>query len=152
MIISNLNVLLAERKLTISKVSKDTGISRTTLTSLCSNFAKGIQFDTLNSLIKYFKIKFDDVFLYGDYINLKIDFFSSKMHFNKTICFQVNIDENNKISNIFLEKSQDAILFHELLDNIPVMVQTYIDDKIIECITYKLDKDTSNNLLLFYAI
>ena len=46
MIACNLSVLLAERNLKISQVSKATGISRTTLTSLALNNAKGIQFDT----------------------------------------------------------------------------------------------------------
>ena len=46
MIISNLEALLKERKLKISKVSVDTGISRTTLTMLCNNTGKGVQFDT----------------------------------------------------------------------------------------------------------
>lgn len=41
MILTNLKVLLAERNLSISKVSNDTGISRTTLTALSSNNCKG---------------------------------------------------------------------------------------------------------------
>jgi len=55
MVRSNLAVLLAERNLKISKVSADTGISRTTLTALTSNYSKGIQFDTLNALCMYLK-------------------------------------------------------------------------------------------------
>ena len=42
MIISNLDALLKDRRLKISKVSADTGISRTTLTALCNNTGKGI--------------------------------------------------------------------------------------------------------------
>ncbi len=53
MIRCNLAVLLAERNLRISKVSKDTGISRTTLTSLNNNYSQGIQFDTMNTLCLY---------------------------------------------------------------------------------------------------
>lgn len=49
----NLAVLLAERGLKITKVSNDTGISRTTLTALCSNRGLGIQFETLNTLCLY---------------------------------------------------------------------------------------------------
>ena len=49
MIVSNLPVLLAERGLKIAEVSRDTKLSRTTLTALSSrnHMAKGIQFDTL---------------------------------------------------------------------------------------------------------
>ena len=53
MILCNLAVLLAERKLKITAVSQDTGLSRTTLTALASNACQGVQFDTLNKLCKY---------------------------------------------------------------------------------------------------
>mgnify|MGYP000810235359 CR=1 FL=1 len=56
MIRSNLAVVLAEQGLRITKVSKDTGISRTTLTALANNQSQGIQFDTLNSLCMYLKV------------------------------------------------------------------------------------------------
>lgn len=56
MIRCNLAILLAERNLRITKVSKDTGISRTTLTSLSSNKAQGIQFDTINTLCNYLNV------------------------------------------------------------------------------------------------
>lgn len=59
MIRCNLNILLAERNLKITKVSNDTGISRTTLTSLVNNRAHGIQLDTINSLCSYLKISPD---------------------------------------------------------------------------------------------
>ncbi|WWU64684.1 helix-turn-helix transcriptional regulator [Clostridium baratii] len=56
MIRCNLAVLLAERNLKITTVSKDTGISRTTLTSLSNNYSQGIQFETINTLCDYLKI------------------------------------------------------------------------------------------------
>lgn len=56
MIRCNLSVLLAERKLKITKVCNDTGISRTTLTYLANNYSKGIQYDTLNTLCSYLHI------------------------------------------------------------------------------------------------
>lgn len=64
MLIPNLSVLLAERRLTLSKVSQDTRISRTTLTSLAGGAAKGIQFDTLNTLCQYLKVTPNDLFIY----------------------------------------------------------------------------------------
>lgn len=57
MIKCNLAIILAERNLKIMKLSKDTGISRTTLTSLYYNHAKGIQFETINTLCNYFRIE-----------------------------------------------------------------------------------------------
>lgn len=62
MIISNLESLLKERKLKISKVSADTGISRTTLTMLCNNTGKGFQFDTANTLCIYLNINMGQLF------------------------------------------------------------------------------------------
>lgn len=61
MIRSNLAILLAERNLKITKVSADTGISRTTLTALCNHYSKGIQFDTLNELCLYLDIAVADL-------------------------------------------------------------------------------------------
>lgn len=62
MIRCNLAVLLAERNLKISKVSADTGISRTTLTALSNNYSQGIQFDTANKLCVYLKVTLSDLF------------------------------------------------------------------------------------------
>ena len=64
MLIPNLSVLLAERRLTLSKVSEDTRLSRTTLTALAGGGAKGIQFDTLNTLCQYLKITPGELFVY----------------------------------------------------------------------------------------
>lgn len=63
----NLKVLLAERNLKITQVSNDTRISRTTLTSLAFGYAKGIQFDTMNTLCNYLKITPKELFIYLPY-------------------------------------------------------------------------------------
>lgn len=52
----NLKKLIIERRLSITKVSKDTGISRTTLTGLYYYPGRGIQIKTLNTLCNYFDI------------------------------------------------------------------------------------------------
>lgn len=62
MILCNLSVLLAERRLRISKVALDTGISRTTLTALSRNSGKGIQFDTANQLCIYLGVDLGQLF------------------------------------------------------------------------------------------
>ena len=67
MIQCNLAVLLAERNLKISKVASDTGISRTTLTSLVNNYSQGIQFDTLNSLCVYLRITPEKLFSFAPF-------------------------------------------------------------------------------------
>ena len=67
MVDSNLAVLLAERNLKITKVSRDTGISRTTLTALCYDQTAGIKYDTLNTLCKYLQITPTEFFSYTEY-------------------------------------------------------------------------------------
>ena len=56
MIKNNFDELVAQRKLKITRISNDTGISRPTLNSLSRDDGKGIQYDTLNTLCKYFNI------------------------------------------------------------------------------------------------
>ena len=60
----NLSVLLAERHLKISKVSADTGISRTTLTVLAFNRWQGIRSDTIDTLCEYLDISVGDLLVY----------------------------------------------------------------------------------------
>jgi DNA-binding Xre family transcriptional regulator len=43
-----------EKPLTIRQISQDTGVATSTLVSLTTNKAKGIQFDTLSTLCTYF--------------------------------------------------------------------------------------------------
>ena len=71
MVISNLPVLFAERGLSITKVFEDTGISRTTLTSLMRGKASGIHFDTINTLCRYLRTQPGQIFLFAP---LDIDF------------------------------------------------------------------------------
>lgn len=49
------STILGERKLHISKVSHDTGISRTTLTNLYYGTSTAISFDVLKKLCDYFQ-------------------------------------------------------------------------------------------------
>ena len=64
MILFNLAVLLAERNLKITMVSTETGISRTTLTSLVKNNAQGIQLATINNLCQYLQVTPKELFSY----------------------------------------------------------------------------------------
>lgn len=65
MIKSNLNVKLAENNLKISKVYNDTGISRSTLTTLATGDPKGIQLETINTLCRYLDITPGELFIYA---------------------------------------------------------------------------------------
>ena len=91
MLLSNLKVLLAERKLTISKVSLDTSISRTTLTALANNSGTGIQFETLDKLCQYLNVDPSTFFLFynGD---LKIDFYNDS---ENSFCTDISFCRKN---------------------------------------------------------
>ena len=67
MIKNNFNELMAQKKLKITRVSNDTGISRPTLTTLTRDGGKGIQYDTLNTLCNYFNITPGEFFDYIPY-------------------------------------------------------------------------------------
>lgn len=67
MIACNLSVLLAEKNLKITTVSQETGISRTTLTSLANNYSGGIQFETLNSLCVYLNTTPEQLFIFSPF-------------------------------------------------------------------------------------
>lgn len=66
MIKTNLKELLKKNKLSINKLSYETGLSRPTLTSLLNNDSKGIQFDTLETLLDFFDISISDFFTITD--------------------------------------------------------------------------------------
>jgi DNA-binding Xre family transcriptional regulator len=63
MIISNLEKILRMKRLSVNKVSVDTGISRQTLTSLVNNESKGIQFSTLEILMEYLEVELSDLLI-----------------------------------------------------------------------------------------
>lgn len=67
MILCNLSNVLAEKRTNISRVSRETGISRTTLTSLCNNSCRGVQLDTVNTLCQSLNIDLSQLFLYSKY-------------------------------------------------------------------------------------
>lgn len=71
MIKNNLAVLMAERNIKASKISAETGISRSTLNSISNNSSKMIQLETINSLCQYLNITPNDFF---DFIPFDVSF------------------------------------------------------------------------------
>lgn len=84
----NLAVLLAERQIKITKVAKETGISRTTLTALSTGRPKGVQFETINTLCRYLGVTPADFFEYAP-----VDF-SFKFSFKEDTQKKENSKEN----------------------------------------------------------
>ena len=157
MLKSNLKVLLAERDLKITKVSKDTGISRTTLTSLTFGYAKGVQFETINTLCNYLKISPNDLFLYVPYdIEITLNNFSFKINSknNHLNCNFIVTDENKKncfISTAYISNSKNS--FHiniktdkedfknirYYLKNLPIQFLVDIENRIKKIFLSKLN-------------
>lgn len=61
---NNLAVLMAERRLKITQVSHETGISRTALVDVYYNRSKMIRISTIDSLCQYLKITPGEFFVY----------------------------------------------------------------------------------------
>ena len=62
MVVNNFSKLLGERLLKITTVAKDTGISRTTLTSLYYRRSAGITFEVIDKLCNYLDCGVSDLF------------------------------------------------------------------------------------------
>ncbi len=64
MIRCRLAFLLAEKKLKIADVSRDTGLNRSTLTAMYYETTQRIDLESVNALCRYFGCKVDDLFVY----------------------------------------------------------------------------------------
>lgn len=64
MIRCRLAFLLAEKKLKIADVSRDTGLNRSTLTAMYYETTQRIDLESVNALCGYFGCKVDDLFVY----------------------------------------------------------------------------------------
>ena len=61
---NNLAILMAQKQRRISELSKETGISRTTLTALNTDSSKMIQFKTINKLCQALGVTPNEFFEY----------------------------------------------------------------------------------------
>ena len=136
MLLVNLNVLLAERNLRISKVSKDTGISRTTLTALCNNLSQGIQFETLNTLCSYLSISPTQFFTY---LPLDYTLYIERQNANCSIanCAAfIDIEADAATSCLYItlspsdEPDDNSAFLQKFIEQLPPIVKDSIEDKI----------------------
>lgn len=153
----NLAVLLAERNLKISELSKRTGISRTTLTSLAQNQSKGIQFDTFDTLCNYLKISPNDLFTQEKFeydfsvieiIKLKFDYeYELILHTEieyKTQKYEVKFNCNCEIIDNETEPHSISVKIHypeeilQIFKTIPVIFKTYFEAELLECVKAEL--------------
>ena len=134
MIKCSLSILLAERNLKITKVSKETGISRTTLTALYYNTNQGIQFDTLNTLCKYLRITPSELILYNEYdVSLQnMNFYDGD---ERIISLEIKITDKNKNNIYHLAGTCDIDFLNEDDDvttgvNVSLYVPIFEDDQL----------------------
>ena len=66
MIIINLDVIMAKRKISLNELSERVGITLTNLSILKNNKAKAIRFSTLESLCKALDCRVEDIIEYRE--------------------------------------------------------------------------------------
>ena len=64
MIIVNLDVMLAKRKMSVTELSERVGITLSNISILKNNKAKAIRFDTLNSICEALDCQPGDILVY----------------------------------------------------------------------------------------
>lgn len=62
MIVCKLGNILKRRKIKVSTLARETGVSRTTITSLIQGHSNGVQYNTLSSLCKYLNVSINAIF------------------------------------------------------------------------------------------
>ena len=68
-IITNLDVMLAKRKMSLSKLSEEVGITIVNLSRLKKGNVKGIRYSTLNKICEVLSCKPGDILDYKDDLN-----------------------------------------------------------------------------------
>ena len=66
MIVVNLDVMMAKRKISLNELSKKTGITTTNLSILKTNKARAIRFSTLDTICKVLKCSPKDILEYKE--------------------------------------------------------------------------------------
>ncbi len=66
MIVVNLDVVMAQRKMSLNELSEKTGISTTNLSILKNNKAKAIRFSTLEEICKVLECQPKDILEYSE--------------------------------------------------------------------------------------
>lgn len=162
MIRCNLAVLMAERGLNISDLSKVTGISRNALSALYHNTGKGIQFETLDALCDYLQVTPGDLLLFSplkysisdisqgiDHLKLRIEMMTKK---NKSISGEIDVsyeiseykDKQHEIPSKLTVLISYSPKIYEEIKQLPKLFSVDIEGDIISKV---LDKVKDLNIL-----
>jgi len=131
---NNLYKLLENKNMSVNKLSEETSLSRRTLTNLINGDAKGIQFDTIQTLLDYFEIDLNEFWYYEKEEYLFQTYFSEEGH----ITFNLNNINNEEVDLnvlvIYCELKQNNVIkkkFSTIL-NIQGYVKKNLDEYFIE--------------------
>ncbi|CAJ1185226.1 helix-turn-helix domain-containing protein [Companilactobacillus paralimentarius] len=167
MLANKLNVLLAERQLSIKEVVEDTGLSRNSISNISNNVGANISTDTIDILCNYLGITPSDFFEYAP-LRINVESLTNKkepqiivktLQHRKEFSYFYNIvfkdsdfDEEQAVRNkehdlyldIYTDFSGDDFL--EIYQNLPAGFQTDITKKFITTIEELLNSDFSKNI------
>lgn len=125
MIKCNLSVILAEKNLKITRVSNDTGISRTTLTSLAYDYSKGIQFDTLNALCMYLKVAPEQLI---SFIPIDITITNASKEDDELVTIYFTISEKGKTYECSFVGHIDTYFDDGYLSDLTISIELWDED------------------------
>ncbi|GEN33654.1 helix-turn-helix domain-containing protein [Aneurinibacillus danicus] len=156
MIKCNLAVLMAERGLKIADIASGTGMSRTTISSLVNHNAKGIQYDTFNTLCEFLKVSPGELFIYepftfsfevkeveereNDFLfKLEADITYKKQVLQEVMLASVvlDMDEKDELCYVGIEVNYSEEMT-QLIAPIPRMFHKDMEEEIKEAIMEKL--------------
>ena len=117
MLKNNLNFYLTSRKISINKLSRDTGISRRSLTQLANNENSGVQYKTIETLLDYFNIELSDL-IYNEDSPTKLSFVMLTDDAAEKI---ISFSNNSKIEHPFvidliISKKDDENIYHSFFE------------------------------------
>lgn len=140
---NNFSILLAERQLKITRVSIDTGISRSTLTSISQNDTKMIQTEIIDKLCFYLNIEPKDFFVYIP-MAYNIEIVNNRDNIEGNVQ-QLGYDEKEENDNLpdIMEvniKNPQYDVFLKFIDKSQVAPVEYTEELSLYFDSFKLDE------------
>lgn len=98
MLANQVNVLLAERQLSIKQVVEETGISRSAISNIVNNPSANVATETIDKLCRYLGVTPTEFFVYSEY-----DFELSYTEGEEFFDFGVFYHENERVYRVHIE-------------------------------------------------
>ncbi|WP_203641696.1 helix-turn-helix domain-containing protein [Levilactobacillus andaensis] len=164
MLANRLNVLLAERQLSIKQVVDETGISRNTISNISNNVGANVATETIDALCRYLNVKPADFFSYTPYsfrlqlekeddydsfILLDVKKGRTERMYSLDVYYDTDtmIAEDRSTLDIFdlyivvddsISDNNDTI--RNIFENLPVVFQTELSNMMLKKISERLNK------------